>query len=171
MFEQYRKNRPKKQIAYQLAWAQDVDLQQIARISIARDGGEAYQVAAGLQRYLQGDTAHLFIARVGEEVAGFGKSRLFLGDEYAYEGWYLSGLIVKPEYRGCGLGRALTKRRIDELRGITPNIYYFVNSSNRVSIELHEGFGFKLLLEPFDFPRVEFTDGHGCLFALSTGSQ
>lgn len=123
---------------------------------------------AGLQQYLRNASAQLYVAKVGEEVVGFAKSRKYSGEEYQYEGWYLTGVIVKPNYRGCSIGRALTKTRIDGLREVTEKIYYFVNSNNRVSIELHTHFGFKPIVEPFEFPNVVFESGHGCLYILST---
>ena len=168
MFEPYRKKRETKQIAYEISCAQETDLPDIANITIERDGGDYQKLIIGLQQHLVDESSHLFVAKVGDKVVGFGKSRLISGEEYEYEGWYLLGLIVLRKYRGYGIGSALTKRRIEELKSITNLIYYFVNSSNRVSIELHDQFGFKKLAEPFEFPNVVFESGHGCLFTLTT---
>ncbi len=168
MFEDYRSQRRSRNVEFQIKYGQNIDLPELANITIEREGGEYPKVVAGLQQYLLTESAHLFVAKVRDEVVGFGKSRIFSGEEYLYQGWYLSGVIVKPKYRGCGIGRALTEKRIIALSEVTKSIYYFVNSSNRVSIELHAHLGFKLVVEPFEFPNVVFESGHGCLYVLST---
>ncbi len=168
MFEPYRRKRENRKITCQVSHAQDADLPDMANLIVDREGGEHQETIKGLHRYLSGELAHLFVAKVGDEVVGFGKSRKFSGKDVQYEGWYLSGVMVKPEYRGLGIGNALTEKRIMALKAITRKIYYFVNSNNRVSIELHDKFGFRLLVEPFEFPDVVFKSGHGCLYCLST---
>lgn len=167
MFEPYRGKRGSRQIAFQISRAQNIDLPDLANITIEREGGEYQKVVGGFQQYLSTESAQLFVAKVDNEIVGFGKSRLFTGEEYLYEGWYLSGVIVKPKYRGCGIGRALTEKRVNVLREFAKSIYYFVNSNNRVSIDLHAKLGFKLVVEPFEFPNVKFDPGHGCLYVLS----
>lgn len=168
MFEPYRKKRNSRNIAYQIACAQTIDLPNLANIVIEREGGEYQKIVEQFQQYLLTESAQLFIAKVDGEIVGFGKSRLFTGGEYQYEGWYLSGVIVKSKFRGCGIGRALTEKRVEALQEVTKSIYYFVNSTNKVSVELHAHLGFKLLVKPFEFPNVVFESGHGCLYVLST---
>jgi len=44
--------------------------------------------------------------------------------------------------------------------------YYFANAQNRVSIELHEQFGFMELTQDFTYPGVTFEGGIGILFRV-----
>ncbi len=170
MFEPYRSDRRRGRRVFHVSRAGEIDLPAVARLSVAREGGDYQQALGGLQEYLEGDHAQLFVAMAGAELVGFGKSRVFAEPGLQYPGWYLSGVIVTPAWRGCGIGSALTRRRIAALREITDVIYYCVNSANRVSIELHAHFGFKLLAEPFALPDMLFASGHGCLYALPTGT-
>src|SRR6185436_7032761 len=77
------------------------------------------------------------------------------------QGWYLMGVIVHPSWRRRGIAAALTRRRLDWIGNGAKQAYYFVNSLNRASIDLHLRFGFQLLCKDFLFPGATFSGG-GC---------
>lgn len=81
-------------------------------------------------------------------------------------GWYLAGVVVAPEARRHGIGLALTRERIRLLRGITPEVWYFVNAGNRASIAMHDRLGFVLHTTDFAIPGVSFRGGVGALYRL-----
>ena len=67
------------------------------------------------------------------------------------------GLVVDPGCRRHGVGRELTKARLGWLGERTDRAWYFVSSANRASIDLHTGFGFRLVASDVDVPGVAFT--------------
>jgi ribosomal protein S18 acetylase RimI-like enzyme len=116
------------------------------------------------------------VGLVEDEVAGYGLAGRFdppadAPANHAPAGWYLQGLIVRPESRRLGLGAELTRGRLEWLAGRTQQAYYFANSLNRASIELHAGFGFEELSRDFWYPDVTFTGGQGVLFRATLGGQ
>jgi len=89
----------------------------------------------------------------------------------APDGWYLLGLVVDPRFRRRGVGHRLTAERLRWLVGRTDRVWYFANSTNRASIDLHTGFGFGLRAEDLEFPGVSFTDGAGLLFGADLPAE
>jgi ribosomal protein S18 acetylase RimI-like enzyme len=81
-------------------------------------------------------------------------------------GWYLMGLVVKPEFRGLGIGLKLTMKRLDWLKQQTDFVYYYVNANNQVSIKLHEKIGFVQFGDQNSYPGITFTGGKGLFFRL-----
>jgi ribosomal protein S18 acetylase RimI-like enzyme len=96
--------------------------------------------------------------------AGPGSSGLNSPD-LAPEGWYLSGVIVRPEWRRRGVGDQLTWARLEWISRRAERAYYFVNARNTVSIVLHRRFGFVEMTRRFSFPGTSFVGGEGVLFA------
>ena len=47
--------------------------------------------------------------------------------------------------------------------------FYFANSTNRASIDLHEQFGFREMMRDFRYPHCTFRNGIGILFRLELG--
>lgn len=79
-------------------------------------------------------------------------------------GWYLGGLIVAQRARRRGVGARLTRERLDWIRARSAVAHYFVNESNRASIDLHAAFGFALLERDLQVPGIPFTGGAGLLY-------
>jgi len=73
-------------------------------------------------------------------------------------------VIVVPEYRRRSVGRILTQARLDWIAQRDRWAYYFANAQNRVSIELHQQFGFIELTREFSHPWATFEGGIGILF-------
>jgi ribosomal protein S18 acetylase RimI-like enzyme len=81
----------------------------------------------------------------------------------APSGWYLIGLVVVPDYRRRGIGRALTRIRLDAIAARASEVWYFVNAQNRSSLELHARLGFVEVTRDFWFPDLTFDGGVGIL--------
>jgi ribosomal protein S18 acetylase RimI-like enzyme len=148
------------------------DLERIAEISHARNGGEPAQVRARFERDVA-RTAHsgrrrLWVAEIDGLLAGFGGVHRFrpapdAPRNVAPAGWYLSGVVVDPALRRRSAGSALTHARLEFIRERADHAYYVASSLNRASIDLHARFGFRQVARDFYFPRVTFT-GAGVLF-------
>src|SRR5690606_1120377 len=58
-------------------------------------------------------------------------------------GWYLTGVVVNPDFRRRGIGHALTLFRMEWIRQRSDRVYYFVHPRNQASIDLHTRIGFQ----------------------------
>jgi ribosomal protein S18 acetylase RimI-like enzyme len=170
MFEKFKPNIRKIKIAFKIIEAKYSHLNEITKITFDREHRNIDKIKKELETYLLNDKARLYVAISKGKVVGFAKSKKYSGEDFTYEGWYLSGVIVKPEYRGAGIGKELTYKRLCNLKSITKKIYYLANSNNKVSIKLHNSFGFSKLTESFTFPGVKFKKGSGCLYVVNTNN-
>lgn len=164
MFEDYRKDRERRDIEFKVIRANRSHIEAIERITSNREKVDPVKMRKELETYFIDKSSRLYVALVEGEVVGFAKSKKYSGEGYSHEGWYLSGVIVEPKYRGAGIGKELTAIRMNDLQQITNHVYYFVNSRNTVSIRLHELFGFSKIAENFVFPGVKFHNGTGLLY-------
>ncbi len=141
------------------------DAGEIARIVHARDGGDLETTRARIAGDLTvPERTRLFVARVAGSIVGFGRVKHLAGE---HPGWYLLGVIVDPSWRRRGIGRELVRRRLDWIASRAAEAWYFVNSVNRASIDLHAGFGFEEVARGVTFPGVSFGQGgHGVLFRV-----
>lgn len=110
----------------------------------------------------------LVVAIVDTDICGFGRAGRVepaadAPTNSAPAGWYLLGLIVRDQWRRQGIGRRLTEARLEWLAERTTEAFYFVNARNRVSLDLHEGLGFRELTRDFSFPGATFDGGVGSL--------
>ena len=148
------------------------DLLPVAEISAEREGRPLDASGSELTRMpedVRWGRAELFVADLAGRILGFGKVARFSPpagspSNTAPEGWYLAGLVVRPEHRRRGVGRALTLARLGWIAGRSGKAYYFANESNRVSIELHAAAGFVERTRDFQYPGVHFAGGRGILF-------
>jgi ribosomal protein S18 acetylase RimI-like enzyme len=124
-----------------------------------------------LERSTNGD-ALLLMADVGGEVVGYGAADR-LSHETIPLGWYLGGLIVAPAVRRRGIGARLTSDRLSWIAARAPEALYFVNETNRASIDLHARLGFVEVVRDVRVPGVTFTGGVGLLFRadLTRGTE
>lgn len=139
-------------------------------LAVDRDGGSADDWRASLERSLGDENRATFVGRTADGVAGYGTVGWFAPrtsdpNSAAPDGWYLLGLVVAPRYRRRGVGRALTAARLRWASGRADRVWYFVSSANPASIDLHAGFGFRLVDAPVEVPGVTFT-ASGQLWAL-----
>jgi GNAT superfamily N-acetyltransferase len=144
------------------------DLSACAGLLAARAGGEIEAFEQLLARKLN-DPRHVgFIARIDGEMVGFAACTWLEFDPEPPSGWYLTDLGINPSARRRGAGRALTRARLDWLAAMGEPAWCFINSRNQSSVDLHLELGFQLVDDDIRVPGVEFTDGKGLLFQIST---
>jgi len=120
---------------------------------------------------LSGDDRVLVVAGVEGSLAGYGRVRWFSPSPRspagtAPVGWYLGGLVVAPEWRGCGAGAALTRMRVEWVSERADEVWYYANARNVVSLALHAAVGFEEVTRDFSVPGVSFEGGSGVLCRL-----
>lgn len=151
------------------------DVEALGRISAEREGGDVQTQGAAFSRALEDDDfGHSLLVLVAEadgDIVGFGKTRYLsegdgAGAGASPEGWYLTGVIVDPRFRRRGVGTRLTVERLKWIAEKSHVAYYFANARNRVSIALHERFGFREVGRGAEFAGVSFVGGEGMLFRV-----
>ncbi len=84
------------------------------------------------------------VAVLGEVIVGAGKTHFFSEpDDPAPQGHYLGGVTVHPDHRRLGIGRALTRARMDWVWSRSNRLYYFTDDHNAASILMHATLGFE----------------------------
>jgi ribosomal protein S18 acetylase RimI-like enzyme len=151
------------------------DVTKLSEIEAAREGGDAGERALSMGRAIASRSTTgqglFLVAQHDDQLVGFAKARYFDPPHdaplrEAPRGWYLSGVVVAPESRRRGVGSSLTRARLDWIGQRDDWAYYVANARNRVSIALHERFGFVELTRDFSYPGVSFEGGIGVLFGL-----
>ncbi len=138
-------------------------------LAVQREGGDPAAWRTALESGMNASDRATFVGLVDGQLVGY-STVAWLAPAIGHptsaapDGWYLLGLVVDPRFRRRGVGRRLTAERLRWLKGRTDRVWYFVNATNRASIDLHTGFGFGLRAENLEFPGVSFTDGAGLLF-------
>ena len=163
--------RPTLPRALEIRSARGDDLPGVARLIVARDGGEHARHLDRLAMQLgRGEESEqIVVASIDNEIVGYGRSTHFEPPEQsppdtAPSGWYLAGLIVAPQHRRAGIGLALTQHRMEQLSLRTRSVSCFASALNQATIDLHAKLGFVELTRRFIFPGVTFTGGAGILF-------
>jgi ribosomal protein S18 acetylase RimI-like enzyme len=83
------------------------------------------------------------VAEVEARIVGFGRARYVDGlvavadTEPVPKGWYLLGVIVAPDFRRRGIASELTRFRVEWIGQRADEAFYFANSLNLPSIDLH----------------------------------
>ncbi|MBU2664805.1 GNAT family N-acetyltransferase [Actinoplanes bogorensis] len=114
----------------------------------------------------------LFVAELSDgRIAGYARATRWTPPDdappnAAPAGWYLLGLVVAPEHRRRGIGRALTVARLEAVAGRATEIWYFANAHNQSSLDLHTELGFTEVTRDFWFPGLTFDGGVGVLARL-----
>lgn len=154
------------------------DVGALGRISAEREGGDAQAHGAAFGRAIEDDgsgrTSLILVAELDSDIVGFGKVR-YLGKEHradeseSPEGWYLTGVVVDPQFRRRGVGSRLTSERLQWIAERSRSAYYFANVKNRVSTALHGCFGFVEIARGPEFAGVSFAGGEGILFQADLG--
>lgn len=147
------------------------DVHGIAQLKFQRDPShsrEEYQGRIEKELSRMEGNLHLHVAVYHKQIIGFARSAYFDTDDKKYRypaptGWYLMGLIVHNKYQLCGVGTALTQRRLQRLASLTNVVYYLANSHNDVSLHLHERLGFSIIDSGPGFLDIEFDGGEGVL--------
>ena len=110
----------------------------------------------------------LHVAEDAGQIVGYARSTYWTPPadappNTAPSGWYLLGLVVTPEYRRRGVGRALTVARLEALAERADEVWYFANARNKSSLDLHAELGFTEVTRDFWFPGLTFDGGVGIL--------
>ncbi|WP_052462636.1 GNAT family N-acetyltransferase [Nigerium massiliense] len=151
----------------------DADLAICGSLCAQREGGDPQAWAERLSRACEGRVA-LFVAEVDGAVVGFGKVAHLTpegdGGHGAPDGWYLGGVVVAPQLRRRGIGRALTRARCAWVWERDETVYYLVNENNRASLDLHRELGFSEISRDFHVPGVMFSGGAGLLCGADAAS-
>ena len=140
------------------------DLTELAILRRAREGGDAAEHRAIMGRKLADD--FLLVAERAGTVIGYASAGT-LDPAGAPSGFYLTGVVVAEEWRRRGVASELTRARLAWIAERTDEAFYVANERNRVSIALHEAFGFEELTREFAIPGVTFDGGAGVLFRIA----
>jgi GNAT superfamily N-acetyltransferase len=179
-FEEYTpdKNRHDKQEILRKMTIREANLRdcnKLARLQLARAPDNYDKVLAKFKNEISG-LSHLnkllMIAEMEQVIIGYARASYFIPSDYqdsrnCPEGWYLAGVLIDQAYRRLGVASAFTSYRLDWIAERADKAYYFANAQNRVSIELHQKFGFEELTRDFVYPKVEFEGGDGILFVVN----
>ncbi|MHC5002408.1 MAG: GNAT family N-acetyltransferase [Planctomycetota bacterium] len=170
--------RPAEDLRVRAAGHRDVD--PVARLIADRERAAIDSTLASVRDEIdriEDGTArkHLCIASIDGTVVGFGRVTHLPAEEIdgawgLPSAWYLTGIVVAPEWRRRGVARAITAHRLKWVRRRASAVYYYANLRNRASIALHAGFGFRELTRDFGFPGLAFAGGAGALFGLDLGA-
>lgn len=152
------------------------DADAVAALASERHGEPLEVSQAGARKELTSDTygtkGTLFVAVEQEVVLAFARARWVTMEQVEAalrppDGWYLGGVIVAPDHRRRGIGRALTAARLTWLRARGDEAFYLTNRANRVSIALHEEFGFEEHMAHFRHPVAGLEPGEGMLYRVA----
>jgi RimJ/RimL family protein N-acetyltransferase len=155
------------------------DLPALAAIAAEREGDPAAKWLESLGRTLgrvRTGSALLLVATIADEPVAYAKAERYMPAEpapcnAAPGGWYLGGVVVRPEDRRRGVGAALTEARLDWISGRAGTAYYFANARNKASIDLHAALGFREMARDFHHPNAQFEGGLGILFAADVSGR
>ncbi|MFT3886632.1 MAG: GNAT family N-acetyltransferase [Arachnia sp.] len=145
------------------------DVTDCAALAAERERGSLDEWLAAFGRRAEQSPVTTFVAHHGARLAGYGAlGRLEVScPAAALDGsavWCFTGVVVAPTYRRRGVALALTRHRLDWLRGRATSVYSFANAANLASIALHERAGFREVSREFTVPGVSFAGGVGVLF-------
>ncbi len=151
------------------------DVETVAGIEAAREGGAPGPFEARLDRQLTDEATFLVVAVIDGEIVGFGRAAYIAqppdaAADWIPEGWYLVGVVVVDAWRRAGIGRMLTAARLAWIAERAERAYYFTNARNQVSLDLHRKLGFRELSRSFTGPDIQFDGGHGVLDVIELGA-
>ena len=90
--------------------------------------------------------ARCFVAKANGQVVAYGRVIEQAADEAGPgtpAGYYLSGVLVEPAWRGWGIATALTRARLRWAFARTGTVFYVTGADNAASLHLHEALGFQ----------------------------
>jgi ribosomal protein S18 acetylase RimI-like enzyme len=146
----------------------------IGRLTAQREGKSFEQTLASTLSGMRADAERgnlVLSARKGALVVGFARARFMQFDSESTSdipaGWYLLSVIVAPEFRRRGIASELTRLRLEWIARRAQEAFYYANSLNLASIDLHRRLGFVEIRRPFDPPGSQFSGGGvGVLFRI-----
>lgn len=144
------------------------DIESCVQLGMAHIGGDRGIWLARFGRDLSEARRYLVVAEAEAGVLGYGRVAYCVPPEdgpanTAPEGYYLGGVLVRPDARRLGVGRALTVARVAWVRKRASEVWYFTNARNTASLRMHADLGFEEVTRDFSFPNVTFDGGVGVL--------
>lgn len=149
--------------------ATKADMDACGALAARAGGGDAAEWTGRLS--LQFDEhGVIFVAHHEGELVGFARVSWLTpassGGHGAPDGWYLSGMVVAPEYQRRGIGTRLTEARIAWALERADAVHYVVAASNPASRLLHNRLGFTEISTDFCLPTMVFGNADGILCRL-----
>ncbi|MEV6106767.1 GNAT family N-acetyltransferase [Streptomyces sp. NPDC051940] len=132
-------------------------------------GGDAGRWEGKIAALIQEPRGTVVVARAEGSLLGFANAEYLPAhpDDGAPAGYYLTGVTVAPQWRRRGLGRLLTRRRMEWAWWHAPDargeVWCFVSSANPASLALHHALGFVAVRSGPAFQGIPFTSGDGTL--------
>ena len=112
------------------------------RVLRVKPGDRAEQFAADIT----GERRQMFVAKADGRVVAYGRVLDLAAAEAAPgtpAGYYLSGVLVDPMWRGRGIATALTRARLRWAFARTGTVFYVTGVDNTPSLRLHAALGFR----------------------------
>jgi ribosomal protein S18 acetylase RimI-like enzyme len=120
--------------------ASAVDL--AVRVLRVKPGDRGEQFAADMT----GKRRQMFVAKADGRVVAYGRvMELAAGEagEGTPAGYYLSGVLVEPVWRGRGVATELTRARLRWAFARADRVFYVTGADNGASLHLHAALGFQ----------------------------
>jgi ribosomal protein S18 acetylase RimI-like enzyme len=114
----------------------------VLRVLGVKPGDRGEQFAADITD----EKRQMFAAKADGEVVGYGRVLELAADEAGQgtpAGYYLSGVVVDPRWRGRGIATALTRARLQWAFARTGSVFYVTGADNAASLHLHAALGFR----------------------------
>jgi aminoglycoside 6'-N-acetyltransferase I len=114
------------------------------RVLRVKPGDRGEQFAADIT----GERRQMFVAKAHGRVVAYGRVLALAADEAGLgtpAGYYLSGVLVEPAWRGRGIATALTRARLRWAFARTDAVFYVTGADNTASLHLHAAVGFQEL--------------------------
>lgn len=160
-------------VAVAVAEATEDDAPVLAALQARARGGAPREWVGRIRRAIGGELGLVITAKVAGETVGYA-SVTFLPahpEDGASAGYYLTGVTVDPAWRRRGIGRLLTERRMEWVRGRGDAVWCFVSARNRASLDLHRELGFEQVASGASFQGVAFAGGEGWLLRADLSGQ
>jgi ribosomal protein S18 acetylase RimI-like enzyme len=112
------------------------------RVLRVKSGDRGEQFAADIT----GERRQMFVAKANGRVVAYGRVLELAAGEAAEEtpaGYYLSGVLVEPAWRGRGIATALTRARLRWAFARADRVFYVTAADNAASLHLHAALGFR----------------------------
>jgi GNAT superfamily N-acetyltransferase len=117
-------------------------VQLVVRVLRVKPGDRGEQFAADIT----GERRQIFVAQASGRIVAYGRVLELAADEAGPgtpAGFYLSGVLVEPAWRGRGIATALTRARLNWAFARTGTVFYVTGADNIASLHLHAAFGFQ----------------------------
>jgi ribosomal protein S18 acetylase RimI-like enzyme len=114
------------------------------------------------------DRRQMFVAKANGQVVGYGRVLELAAGEAGPgtpAGFYLSGVLVDPAWRGQGIATELTRARLRWTFARTGTVFCVTGADNNASLHLHAALGFREIKR---FPSERSAAGEQVLSQLAS---